>query len=161
MRRCRTFAITIPFIRNATAACHKIIQGKPFDSGPNDSPLLEDFTKKVTALSKPDGATRDRLVADATKALNESVKPAYEELIAFLEEQAKRATEDLPKLFEPTTVPTLVLYGPEDHVVLPSFPYKMAAACLECTGPLMVPNAGHFIVLERPDVPANLLNSAA
>ena len=75
-------------------ACHKIVQGKPFDSGPNDSPLLEDFTKKVTALTKADGATRDRLVADATKALTESVKPAYEKLIAFLEEQAKRATED-------------------------------------------------------------------
>src|SRR5206468_1769000 len=75
-------------------ACHKIIQGKPFDSGPNDSPLLEDFTKKVTALSKADGETRDRLVTDATKALNESVKPAYEKLIAFLEDQAKRATED-------------------------------------------------------------------
>ena len=75
-------------------ACHKIIKGKPFDSGPNDSPLLEDFTKKVTALGKADAATRDRLIADATKALNESVKPAYEKLIAFLEEQAKRATED-------------------------------------------------------------------
>jgi uncharacterized protein (DUF885 family) len=75
-------------------ACHKVIQGKPFDSGPNDSPLLGDFTKKVTALSREDDATRERLVADATKALNESVKPAYEKLIAFLEEQAKRATED-------------------------------------------------------------------
>jgi uncharacterized protein (DUF885 family) len=75
-------------------ACHKIIKGKPFDSGPNDSPVLEDFTKKVTALGKVDAATRDRLVADAIKALNESVKPAYEKLIAFLEEQAKRATED-------------------------------------------------------------------
>jgi len=75
-------------------ACQKIIKGKPFDSGPNDSPLLEDFTKKVTASGKADAATRDRLIADATKALNESVKPAYEKLIAFLEEQAKRATED-------------------------------------------------------------------
>jgi len=75
-------------------ACHKIIKGKPFDSGPNDSPLLEDFRKKVTALSKTDVATRDRLVADALKALNESVKPAYEKLIAFLEEQGKHATED-------------------------------------------------------------------
>ena len=75
-------------------ACHKIIKGKPFDSGPNDSPLLEDFTKKVTALSKADTATRDRLVADAITALNESVKPAYEKLIAFLEAQAKRATDD-------------------------------------------------------------------
>ena len=75
-------------------ACQKIIKGKPFDSGPNDSPLLEDFTKKVSALGKADAATRDRLVTDANKALNESVKPAYEKLIAFLEEQAKRATED-------------------------------------------------------------------
>jgi len=75
-------------------ACGKIINGKPFDSGPNESPLLEDFKKKVTALSKADAATRDRLVADAAKALNESVKPAYEKLIGFLEEQAKRATED-------------------------------------------------------------------
>ena len=75
-------------------ACHKIIKGKPFDSGPNDSPLLEDFTKKVTALAEADAATRDRLIADVAKALNESVKPAYEKLIAFLEEQAKRATED-------------------------------------------------------------------
>jgi len=75
-------------------ACHKIIKGKPFDSGPNDSPLLEDFTKKKTALAEADAATRDRLIADVAKALNESVKPAYEKLIAFLEEQAKRATED-------------------------------------------------------------------
>ena len=28
-------------------ACHKIIKGKPFDSGPNDSPVLEDFKKKA------------------------------------------------------------------------------------------------------------------
>jgi len=48
----------------------------------------------VTALGKVDAATRDRLVADAIKALNESVKPAYEKLIALMEEQAKRATED-------------------------------------------------------------------
>ena len=75
-------------------ACHKIIQRKPFDSAPNDSPLLEDFNKKVTALGKVDAVTRDRLVADATKALKESVKPSYEKLIAFLEEQAKRSTED-------------------------------------------------------------------
>jgi len=75
-------------------ACHKIIKGKPFDSGPNDCPLLEDFKKKVNALNSLDAATRERLVADATKALNESVEPAYKKLIAFLNEQATRATED-------------------------------------------------------------------
>ena len=75
-------------------ACHKVIQGKPFDSTAGNSPLLDDFTKKVGALKDVDSATRDRLLSDATKALNESVKPAYEKLIAFLEGQAKRAIDD-------------------------------------------------------------------
>ncbi len=56
-----------------------------------------------------------------------------------------------PALFERTPVPTLVLYGPEDHVVLPSFPWKAAAACIDCTGPLFVPNAGHFLQWEAAD----------
>ncbi len=60
----------------------------------------------------------------------------------------RRPMEDAPRMFEQTPVPTLVLYGPEDHVVLPSFPQKMAAACLDCTGPLIVPDSGHFLQWE-------------
>ena len=75
-------------------ACHKVIQGKPFDSTAGNSPLLDDFTKKVGALKDVDSATRDRLLSGATKALNESVKPAYEKLIVFLEGQSKRANDD-------------------------------------------------------------------
>jgi len=63
----------------------------------------------------------------------------------------KRTMEDVPRLFEQTPVPTFVLYGPEDHVVMPSFPWKAAAACLDCTGPLVVPNAGHFLQWEAAD----------
>jgi pimeloyl-ACP methyl ester carboxylesterase len=63
----------------------------------------------------------------------------------------QRAMEDVPRLFERTPVPTLVLYGPEDHVVLPSFPWKAAAACVDPTGPLFVPNAGHFLQWEAAD----------
>src|SRR5437868_144028 len=63
----------------------------------------------------------------------------------------KRPMEDVPRLFERTPVPTLVLYGPEDHVVFPSFPWKAAAACIDCTGPLFVPNAGHFLQWEAHD----------
>lgn len=63
----------------------------------------------------------------------------------------RRPMEDTPRMFEQTPVPTLVLYGPEDHVVLPSFPHKMAAACLDCTGPLIVPDAGHFLQWEAAD----------
>ena len=75
-------------------ACHKVIQGKPFDSSAHNSPLLDDFTKKIGALKDVDSATRERLLSGATKALNESVKPAYEKLIAFLEGQSKRANDD-------------------------------------------------------------------
>jgi uncharacterized protein (DUF885 family) len=75
-------------------ACHKVIQGKPFDSSAGNSPLLDDFTKKVGALKDVDSASRDRLLSGATKALNESVKPAYEKLIVFLGGQSKRANDD-------------------------------------------------------------------
>ncbi|MEY2481231.1 MAG: hypothetical protein QOI04_2158 [Verrucomicrobiota bacterium] len=75
-------------------ACHKIITGQPFDPSDKPSPLLDDFAKKVAVLKDVDLAARDRLLADAKKALTDSVKPAYEKLIAFLEEQAKRANDD-------------------------------------------------------------------
>ena len=75
-------------------ACHKIIQGEPFDSSGKPSPLLDDFTKKVSALKDVDPAERDRLLNGANKALSDSVKPAYEKLIAFLEDQSKRANDD-------------------------------------------------------------------
>ena len=50
-------------------ACRNVIKGKPFESTETDSTLLADFTKKVTALKDIDQATRDRLLADANKAL--------------------------------------------------------------------------------------------
>jgi uncharacterized protein (DUF885 family) len=75
-------------------ACRKVIEGKPFDSSESNSPLLDDFTKKVGALKDVDLAARDRLLGEARKALTDSVKPAYEKLIAFLEDQSKRAKDD-------------------------------------------------------------------
>jgi pimeloyl-ACP methyl ester carboxylesterase len=63
-----------------------------------------------------------------------------------------RPMETLPCLFEPTSVPTLVLYGPDDHVVPTSFPAKAAVACTECIGPLWVPDAGHFLQWEQATV---------
>lgn len=72
-------------------ACRNVIKGKPFDSSGTDSTLLADFTKKVTALKEADQPTRDRLLADANKALLDSFRPAYQKLIAFLEAQEKTA----------------------------------------------------------------------
>jgi pimeloyl-ACP methyl ester carboxylesterase len=62
-----------------------------------------------------------------------------------------RPMEDVPCIFERTPVPTVVLYGPDDHVVPTSFPAKAAAACIDCLGPLYVPNSGHFLQWEAAE----------
>jgi pimeloyl-ACP methyl ester carboxylesterase len=63
-----------------------------------------------------------------------------------------RPLEDVPKLFEPCPVPTLVLYGPDDHVLPRSFPDRCRVAFPECIGPFVVPNCGHFVQWEAADV---------
>lgn len=75
-------------------ACNKVIHGEPFDSGGPASALLEDFTKKVGALKNIDQPTRDRLLADQRKALLDSFRPAYQKLIAALQDLEKRANDD-------------------------------------------------------------------
>ncbi|MCK9250427.1 MAG: alpha/beta hydrolase [Solirubrobacteraceae bacterium] len=51
-------------------------------------------------------------------------------------------------------VPTVALYGPDDHVVWPDFPERCEVAFTDLTGPYVVPRAGHFLQWER----AHLLN---
>lgn len=70
-----------------------IIKGRPFDQGPDDSPLLADFRAKVGKL-EIDAARREALIGDAERALRESVKPAYEAVVAWAREASKIATED-------------------------------------------------------------------
>jgi len=62
-----------------------------------------------------------------------------------------RPMEDVPRMLETTPVPTLVLFGREDHVVSPHFPARMAVACDECIGPFTVQGAGHFLQWEAAD----------
>jgi pimeloyl-ACP methyl ester carboxylesterase len=61
---------------------------------------------------------------------------------------------ELPRFFEPSPVPTLALYGPDDHVIGPDFPDRCEASFADLTGPYVVPRAGHFLQWER----AELLN---
>jgi uncharacterized protein (DUF885 family) len=75
-------------------ACHKVISGAPFDESGRDSPLLADFKKKVGALKEPNDAARSKLIDEAKGALSNSVKPAYEKLIGFLEDQSNRANDN-------------------------------------------------------------------
>ena len=73
-----------------------VIAGAPFsapvDGGP-DAPLFADFKGKVAKLNLSQ-IERDLLIADAAQALNTSVKPAYEALIAEMTAQEKVAGTD-------------------------------------------------------------------
>ena len=67
-----------------------------------------------------------------------------------------RSAPEQPRLLEPNPTPTLILYGPEDHVIPRDFPARMEAAFPHRAGPFVVPGAGHFLQWER----AGVLNGA-
>jgi pimeloyl-ACP methyl ester carboxylesterase len=69
-------------------------------------------------------------------------------------EYAMRTREwvEAPRMREPNPTPTLILYGPEDHVIPRDFPERMEDAFPERMGPFLVQNAGHFLQWERADV---------
>jgi uncharacterized protein (DUF885 family) len=70
-----------------------VIEGHPFTDSDRDSPLYEDFIKKLDALKL---ATRQReeLTRRAVSALTATVGPAYRRLIAAAEELEAQATDD-------------------------------------------------------------------
>jgi pimeloyl-ACP methyl ester carboxylesterase len=63
-----------------------------------------------------------------------------------------RHAPEPPRLLEPNPTPTLILYGPEDHVIMPDFPQRMEAAFPNRAGTFVVQGAGHFLQWERADV---------
>ena len=69
-----------------------LIKGAPFDGGA-DNDVFADFKTKAGKLSIPQ-ASKDALIADAAKALTESMGPAYQRVIATLTEQQARAGTD-------------------------------------------------------------------
>lgn len=74
-------------------ASKNILKGKPFETSKEASTLLQDFKEKVEALDLDEEVERE-LLAGAEQALIASVKPAYEKLIAKLQDQKQRATTD-------------------------------------------------------------------
>jgi pimeloyl-ACP methyl ester carboxylesterase len=57
-----------------------------------------------------------------------------------------------PRLFEPSPIPTVALYGPDDHVIWREFPRMCEVAFAELVGPFVVERAGHFLQWERAEV---------
>jgi pimeloyl-ACP methyl ester carboxylesterase len=65
-----------------------------------------------------------------------------------------RPLSEAPRFFEVSPVPTLALYGADDHVIWREFPQMCEVAFSELIGPFVVQRAGHFLQWER----AELLN---
>ena len=63
-----------------------------------------------------------------------------------------RPPSEAPRFFEVSAVPTLALYGPEDHVIYRHFPQMCEVAFSELVGPFIVRDAGHFLQWERADL---------
>lgn len=55
-----------------------------------------------------------------------------------------------PRFFAVSDVPTLALYGPDDHVIYADWCERCEVAFSDLTGPFIVPRAGHFLPWERP-----------
>ena len=70
-----------------------VIKGMPFEQSSEDSTLLADFKSKVNKL-EIEQAEKDDLTRRASKALENKVGPAFEDLIAYLQELEKSATTD-------------------------------------------------------------------
>jgi pimeloyl-ACP methyl ester carboxylesterase len=63
-----------------------------------------------------------------------------------------RPLSETPRFFETNPLPTLILYGPDDHVIQRDFPERCEVVFSERIGPLVVSRAGHFLQWERADV---------
>ena len=63
-----------------------------------------------------------------------------------------RPLSEPPRFFEVSAVPTLALYGPDDHVLWRAFPDMCEVAFSELVGPFVVPRAGHFLQWERAEL---------
>ncbi|MEC4591673.1 MULTISPECIES: DUF885 domain-containing protein [Nitrospirillum] len=73
-------------------AARNVITGKPFTNGATESsPLLADFTEKVTALKLAD-AEQSRLIAAAEKALTGQVQASFQKLISTVSALETKAT---------------------------------------------------------------------
>jgi pimeloyl-ACP methyl ester carboxylesterase len=57
-----------------------------------------------------------------------------------------------PPLWGKNDVPTLILFGPEDHVIYPDFDRMAAAVFSEHVGPFIVRGTGHFLQWEAAHV---------
>lgn len=74
-------------------ASRNIIKGKPFTNSAEASTLMEDFNSKVKKLEISE-EEKTKLINEAEIALVDHVQPAFKNLVAFLENQQQRTTDE-------------------------------------------------------------------
>lgn len=77
----------------AIESSNNILKGIPFENTNEQSTLLSDFSKKIAAIELTT-EEKTTLLSGVEEALLQTVKPAYDKLIAFIEDQSTRATTD-------------------------------------------------------------------
>ena len=68
-----------------------------------------------------------------------------------------RARSRRPRFDRPSPVPTIVVHGARDAVVPEQFVGMASVAFTDCIGPFTLPDAGHFLPWERPQLVARTL----
>jgi uncharacterized protein (DUF885 family) len=72
-----------------------LVEMRGFAGKPSaDNPLCVNFTSKVDALTDVEAADKPALKARCPELMDQVVRPAYQRLIAFFDDQLKRATTD-------------------------------------------------------------------
>lgn len=124
---------------------------------------------ELAAMLSSDAARRQWVAAMYTSRLWASPGSFTDDEVAFMTEpfadEARlragwavyqlaygRPMSEPPLVFDPVDVPTLLLYGPDDHVVQPDFMAFCEVAFTNRIGPLVVPRSGHFLQWERADI---------
>jgi len=64
-------------------------------------------------------------------------------------------------LLAPNPTPTLILFGPSDHVIYPDFDRMAALVFPDHVGPFIVRDCGHFVPWEAPEVFAGAVTTFA
>ncbi|CAN5686130.1 hypothetical protein BH10ACT3_BH10ACT3_18760 [soil metagenome] len=124
---------------------------------------------ELAAMLDSDAARRQWVAAMYTSRLWAAPGAFDDEAVAFMtepfasEERLRagwavyqlaygRAMSEDPLIFEPVSVPTLLLYGPEDHVVRDDFVKFCEVSFTDRIGPLLVPGAGHLLQWESAEI---------
>ncbi len=76
------------------SACNNLLKGQPFEQSAKNSSLWEDYNDKIEALEGIEPMRKSELLKSAREALLDSVGPAYDRLIHYLQKLETVATDD-------------------------------------------------------------------